>query len=39
MTFKDVHSEAACLESPEKSLMKGRDVGDRAVEWVECAGP
>ena len=39
MTFKDVLSEAACLESPEKSLMKGRDVGDRAVEWVGRAGP
>lgn len=32
------YSEAACLESPEETLMKGRDAGDKTVEWVKCAG-
>lgn len=32
-------SEAACLESPEEALTRGRNIGDKAVEELPYAGP
>lgn len=32
-------SEAACLESPEEASTRERNIGDKTVEWLPCAGP
>lgn len=38
ISFLRCYFEVVCLESFEEILMKGRDVGDKIVEWVKCVG-